>query len=438
MEPKPTMSNAVNHDEQYSLYTGIDWADQKHDLCSSDNVIDANDPGKPLVIESKPEVVRAWVKAAREKFPEGRFAIGVELKNGPLINLLVDYDFIDIYPINPSSLASYRRTFTTSGAKDDIKDSRLLLDLIMKHRERFKTLELCDSTIRELDTLCETRREIIGNRTRFSNKMRQLLKSYYPLFLDVIGEDLYAPMSLGLFERFPTFESIKKARRDTLHNAYHSLKCYQKKVVERRITTIKSAEPITTDDVIIGPAVMEAELYVHILKSINKSIEDFDLKIATLFMGHEDAFIFESLPGAGDAMAPRMMCAFGSNRELFKTAGEVQNYGGISPVRISSGTSHIVKWRFGCSRFLRQTFIEYAKASLGSSMWAAAYYHMQIARGKSHQAAVRSLAFKWIRIIFRCWQNKERYDEMKYLQSLQKRKSPLLEYFGCAQLKTAI
>ena len=424
------MSNAVNHDPEYSLLTGIDWADQKHDLCTTDVVIDSGQTGNHIVIESKPEVVRAWIKAAREKFPDGCFAVGVELKNGPLINILTDYDFIDIYPINPNSLASYRRTFNVNGAKDDIGDSRLLLDLVMHHRKRFKTLEFCDDTVRELDFLCETRRQIIGDRTRYNNKLKQAFKYYYPLFLDICGEDLYAPMALNLFERFPTFESVKKARRDTIHNVYHGLKCYQKKVVEKRIAIIKSAEPITTDNVIINATLHEAKLYVKMLSNIHNTIEELDASISALFSSHEDAYIFDALPGAGAALAPRLLAAIGSNRDQFIDAKEIQNFCGISPIRVASGKSHLVKWRYGCSKYLRQTFIEFAKASIGSSMWAEAFYKMNIARGKSHQAAVRSLAFRWIRIIFRLWQNRERYDEMTYLQSLQKTKSPLLEYFG--------
>jgi len=438
MEVKHTMSNDVKLDSDYALLIGIDWADQKHDLCSTAHVIDSDQPGNHLEIESKPEVVREWIRKAREKFPEGRFAVGVELKNGPLINILVDYDFIDIYPVNPNTLASYRKAFNLNGAKDDIGDSRLLLDLIMHHRKRFKKLDVSDDVLRELNMLCETRRQIIGTRTCFNNKLKQKLKEYYPLFLDVIGEDLYAAMALGLFERFPTFESIKKARRDTLHNVYHSLKCYRKSAVEKRITIIKSAEPITNDRIVIDNSKIEAQAYVDILKSINSLIEEMDNKIEVLYKTHEDAYIFDALPGAGAAMAPRLLCAFGSDRTTFKSASEVQNYSGVSPIRKASGTSYIIKWRCACSKYLRQTFVEFAKASIGSSLWASAFYHMQLDRGKSHQQAVRSLAFKWIRIIFRLWQNKERYDEMKYLQSLQKNKSPLLEYFGKSQPKPVI
>ena len=75
--------------------------------------------------------------------------------------------------------------------------------------------------------------------------------------------------------------------------------------------------------------------------------------------------------------------------------------------------------------FLRQTFHEFAKSSIPYSAWAHAYYDLQKSRGKGHNAAIRSLAFKWIRILHRCWQTRTPYDEGLYLQALERRGSPL-------------
>jgi len=58
---------------------------------------------------------------------------------------------------------------------------------------------------------------------------------------------------------------------------------------------------------------------------------------------------------------------------------------------------------------------------------AKAYYHQQKAKGHRHQSILRSLAYKWQRILFRCWQNNEIYDEKHYLAALKKRSSPLLK-----------
>ena len=66
--------------------------------------------------------------------------------------------------------------------------------------------------------------------------------------------------------------------------------------------------------------------------------------------------------------------------------------------------------------------------SILKSDWARAYYDQQRQRGNSHHAALRALAFKWIRIIFRCWKDRTPYDEAKYCQSLQLRGSNLASH----------
>jgi hypothetical protein len=62
------------------------------------------------------------------------------------------------------------------------------------------------------------------------------------------------------------------------------------------------------------------------------------------------------------------------------------------------------------------------------SFWARAFYDKHRAKGASHNAAVRALAFKWTRILWRCWLDRVPYDEARYLTALQKRHSPLLTY----------
>ena len=101
---------------------------------------------------------------------------------------------------------------------------------------------------------------------------------------------------------------------------------------------------------------------------------------------------------------------------------------GIAPVIERSGQSTWIRWRYFCPKFMRQSFQEYAGESVKHSFWARAYYEGQRGKGKSHQAAVRALAFKWIRIIYRCWQTRTEYNEVKYLEKLREKGSPLLSY----------
>lgn len=59
-----------------------------------------------------------------------------------------------------------------------------------------------------------------------------------------------------------------------------------------------------------------------------------------------------------------------------------------------------------------------------------AFYNQQPAKDSSHQATLRPLAFKWIRIVFRCWQDRTRYDETTYLNALKRRGSSLLTFIS--------
>jgi hypothetical protein len=86
-----------------------------------------------------------------------------------------------------------------------------------------------------------------------------------------------------------------------------------------------------------------------------------------------------------------------------------------------------VHWRLQCPKFLRQTFVEWAAESIRHAFWAQVYYQQQRDKGKAHQAAVRALAFKWIRILYRCWQERTPDDESVYLQALHHRGSSLIQ-----------
>ena len=128
-------------------------------------------------------------------------------------------------------------------------------------------------------------------------------------------------------------------------------------------------------------------------------------------------------------MVPRLIVAFGARRKRFEAASEVQNLSGISPVTEASGKTKLVHMRWACPKFLRQTFHEFAAHSLAQSAWAKAYYDLQRHNHKDHHAAVRSLAYKWIRIIYRCWKNRQPYENDSTLRSLQHRNSPVIGAF---------
>ncbi|MDH3768455.1 MAG: transposase, partial [Gammaproteobacteria bacterium] len=226
--------------------------------------------------------------------------------------------------------------------------------------------------------------------------------------------------------RWPSLAQARRARRATFEKFFREHNMSRKPVLERRVKAIKSATPLTTDEAVIVPYRLQALTLVDQLEVALGSIRMYDNEIAALAPQHPDYDLFSALPGAGPLLAPRLLVAFGEQRDRFANAAEVQKYSGIAPVTERSGQKNWIHWRWQCPTFLRQTFVEWAAQTINKSYWAGLYYYQQRTKGCSYQAAVRALAFKWIRILYRCWKTRTPYDESRYLKALRDRGSPLL------------
>ena len=97
--------------EQFAAYVAINWSDQKHDVCSVDA---ATGKKVHLVITHTPEALDEWVTQLRARFAGQKIAVGLEQSRGPLIFALLKYDFLVLYPVNPTTLAKYREAFSPS------------------------------------------------------------------------------------------------------------------------------------------------------------------------------------------------------------------------------------------------------------------------------------------------------------------------------------
>ena len=407
---------------QFAAIIGIDWADKKHDIC-----IQVTDTGQRQVyqIAHKTDKIDAWARSLHRQYG-GPIAVALELSKGPLVSALQKYDFFVIFPIDPTTLANHRKTFTPSGAKDDPTDAEYALDLLLKHTEHFKALNPQSVEMRTLMTLVEQRRRLMNDRVRITNRLRSALKQYYPQALewfDRIDTQLFC----DFIKRWPSLAQASRARKSTLEKFFREHNMNRKALLERRMTAIKSALPLTTDEAVIVPYRLQVLTLVAQLEVALESITIYDEEIAALAPQHPDYNLFSALPGAGPSLAPRLLVAFGEQRERFASAAEVQKYGGIAPVTERSGQKSWIHWRWQCPTFLRQTFVEWAAQTINKSYWAGLYYYQQRAKGCSHQAAVRALAFKWIRILYRCWKTRTPYNEARYLKALQERGSALLK-----------
>ncbi len=176
----------------------------------------------------------------------------------------------------------------------------------------------------------------------------------------------------------------------------------------------------------VAAATAAVPILLGLIRVLREGMAELDEKIRQITARHEDCAVFDSFPAAGPALAPRLLAACGTRRARFAQAAERQACSGIAPLTQRSGRHEVTRFRWAAPKFVRQSFHECAAFSIRKSVWARAYYEQQRARGKSHHCAVRALACKWIRILFRCWQERTPDDEGRYLQALARRGSPLL------------
>jgi transposase len=408
--------------EEFAAFIGIDWADGKHHVCLQA----AGSQKRELsVLAHQPDTIDAWVSTLRTRFKEQPIAICLELNKGPIVAALRKYDYLVLFPVNPLTLARYREAFTPSHAKDDPSDAELQLELLLTHRDKLQPLTPQSPEMRALEQLVHHRRRLVGDKVRLTNRLTRALKNYFPHVLQWF-HDKDTVIFCDFLAQWPTLKAVQLARRSTLERFFRDHHVRYADVITQRLDAIKRATPLTTDEGIITPNALVVQALVAQLRVTLQAIEEFDKAIAHRARSHPDFPLFDALPGAGAVFAPRLLVAFGEQRDRYASADELQRYAGIAPVTERSGNKSWVHWRLQGPKFLRQTFVEWAAESTRHSFWARAYYQQQRDKGASHQAAVRALAFTWIRMLLRCWQNRTRYAEAIYLNALKRRGAPLL------------
>jgi len=409
---------------EFAAFIGIDWADAKHDICLQ---VANTEKREFAVLPHRPDAIDQWACSLRQRFQSRPVAVCLELAKGPLIYALQKHEFLVLFPVNPATLAKYRGAFTPSHAKDDPTDAEYQLELLVLHRDKLKALNPQSAPMRTLESLVEQRRRLVDDSKRITNRLTSALKQYYPQAVEWF-EAKDTVLFCDFLSRWPTLKQVKHARRATLQAFFREHNARSAKLVEERLTAIKSATSLTEDIAVITPHRLLVQALVDQLRVTLQAIERFDAEISAISRTLPDYPLFRNLPGAGAALAPRLLTAFGEQRERYDSAVEIQQYTGIAPVTERSGKQHSIHWRLQCPTFLRQTFVEWAAETIPRSFWAGAYYRQQRAKGCSHPAAVRALAFKWIRILYRCWKTRTPYDESQYLNALKRRGSPLLNW----------
>jgi transposase len=407
--------------ENYAALVALDWGETEHAFAAQVG----ESPVETGTMPATPETLHGWLEELHKRVGGRPVALALEGGKSAVIHALVAHTWLVVYPVHPATSDRYRKAFVPSGAKDDVPDAIVLLKILSQHREHLRPLKLDSAETRKIAALVAARRKAVDERTRLACELGSILKTYYPQALELCGREPATALALDFLTRWPELRSLKAARRVTLIAFYTSHNSRRSEVIEERLAIIAKARALTEDRAVIEPASLQVRMLVDLLRPLQRNISLMDESIAEAFDAHPEAALFQGLPGAGPATAPRLLAAFGTDRSKYPDASSMQKCAGIAPVKQKSGRQLWIHWRWNASKFLRQTFVEWAGQSVPKCAWAKAYYLQQRAAGKRHQATLRALAFKWIRILWRCWRDRVPYDEGRYLASLRNQKSPL-------------
>lgn len=406
-------------------YVGIDWGDKEHAVY----VLDAQgrrrtDFALPQSAEGLGEIV------SRLRPFEPIEGIAIEREQLLLVDGLVQAGWT-VYPVSPALVDTWAKCVAVDPPKDDRRAAATLAEGLRLFRDRLRPLRPEDPLTRQIQILAHHECQLIGQRTALVNQLKDCLKLFYPECLDWF-QDLTTTTAADFVIAFPTPQALRQAPANRVRRILcaHDIRLTERRqaLLDARARTAWPHDEVAAE--VHGPY---AATLARQIKALNVGLADFRARIEALFPQHPDAALFDSLPGAGAKLAPRLLAHFGTDRSRFDGAAAVQALSGSVPLTKASGGKKDVLFRWACQKDFRNTIHQFAFCSLEQSAWARAFYDQAKARGHSNAEALRELGAKWLKIIYRMWQTRTPYNEAIYLASLRAHGSPLAAALGLGE-----
>jgi len=405
-------------------YCGIDWSKDYHNLCIM------NAAGARVSQIRFKHTLKGFgqIEVERRKLnvPASECLVAIETSHNLLVDFLLEHDYV-VYVVPPQATNAYRNRQRSSGARTDGSDAALLASIMRTDRDSHRRLSpntpLTQQMLAQVRLIETLRRSI----QRQENQLRDVLSRVYPQALNLFS-GLTAQINLQFLITYPSVQEIQALSLKSFEAFCREQHYSRPDLISRRYAHLIEPMPEA------NPAVIEAyrdhiSILAELLLPQVSHRNETKARLTRLFKQHPDAFIFDSLPGAGDLLAPSLLVKFGDHRQRFPTSSSVQGLAGTCPVTRWSGKRKSIKFRRGCDMEFRRIAQQFARASLKKSGWANAYWNEIRPSCNSNSHAYRCLANRWLAIIWRIWQDRKPYDEEYHLQQRARRRRPKLERF---------
>jgi transposase len=394
-------------------FAGFDWATEKHDVAVVDRA------GQIVLTLTFPDTAAGWAQLREQLAPLGRIGVAIETSRGPAVERLLAAGWT-VFPMNPKAAERFRDRKAPSGVKDDQLDAWSFADALRTDGHGWRPLRPEDPQTQLLRLLCRDEIGLIEQRTALVLQLKQALYEYYPAALEAF-DDWTLPAAWEFVARFPTPGALVQAGTRRWQKFLHVQRLYCPTTAEKRLAIFARAAEFASPSAAVTTAKsLLATTLVNQLRTLAAQLKEYRRRIEQAFADHPDSDLFSSLPGGGKKLAPRLLGELGANREVFASGEALQCYAGTAPVTQQSGKTRFVHVRRACNKVLRTTVHLWADESRQKCAWADAYYQQKKAQGQSHAQALRCLGQRWLKILWRMWQDRKPYDEARHMMNLAK------------------
>src|SRR5256886_8237822 len=391
------------------VFVGIDWAEAHHDVCLLDE--QGKMLGKRRVSDGLEGVRRLHELVAEHAEEPEQVVIGIETDRGLLVQALLAAGY-QVYAVNPLAVSRYRDRHTTSRAKSDPGDAKLLADLVRTDRHNHRPIAGDSELAGAVQVLARSHQNLVWSRQRQVNQLRNTLREFYPGALEPFGTDLASVDAIAILDRAQTPDQGRSLSQAKIVSALRQ--GGRERNLAAKAAAIQAC--LRTPQLAALPLVARAyghsvAAIVRLLRQMNRELAALEQELTSHFELHPDAEIYLSLPGLGFILGARVLAEFGDDRTRFDNPKARKNYAGMAPITKASGTRQVVLARVARNRRLTDACHLWAFTALSRSPRAPHYYDSLRARGQTHHQALPALGNRLVGILHGCLSHRQLYLE---------------------------
>jgi len=399
----------------FTLYIGIDWATQTHQVC----VMDAYGAIlREFVVDHTGESVREFLRSLEAASVEpSKIAVGIEVPRGPIVEALLERGYA-VFAINPKQLDRFRDRHSVAGAKDDRRDAFVLADSLRTDQHCFRRLSIEPATVVRLRELARAEQEAGEELRRVANQLFQLLLRYYPQVLELCRFP-DEPWIWGLLEIAPTPEQAHRLTLARLRNMLTKHRIRRVTAEDVREILGRAALPVATG---VAEAISERVLLMlprlRVAYQQRKQIVERMEALFAHISGAEDescgslrrdVAILISIPGVGRVIAAALITeAFDALSQRDYDA--LRAHGGTAPVTRRSGKTTQIVMRYGCNQRFRTALYHWARTSVMHEERSKHHYARLRGVGHKHARALRGVADRLLALLVAMLKSGQLYD----------------------------